>query len=579
MNAGNDKTMINRKKPVQTSRWTKTTLRSIDVKILRWMLILRPAVVTATLGLPIFLLDIMGFSPEVAINTFPVAIIVFGTYLLTLLYSIAHKFTGINRALLATEIWFDIFIITVIINYTGGISSSFVGLYLVSIMCASLFFRRLITFLFATQAVVFYVIYIVLELTFLGPYAEMEVVPSAVKYNVTMQAFMYTVVMYAVAFMSSTYAERMYKKDSALISALRLLKEARLDTSDILQSMTNGLVAVNMSGYIVYINNAAKKILQINTVETQGKQYHDIFHGRLEPMSDFIESELKHPVEMIDNEFMVQNIDGNDIPLGLSSVPLYDIDRSRRGIIVNFKDLTEKKKLMEMIRQADRMAAIGELSAAIAHEIRNPLGSICNASELIMESYTDTDPYMTKLVKIIEKESERLQRISSEFLEFARAKEPTVRVLNLHETIDEILTLLENDPRKGNEITIMNELDTSLTVAFDEDHLKQLLINIIINSLDALDGKGKIVVATQDVPALKRNYIRLVIYDDGPGFPESTLGKVFEPFFSTKKEGTGLGLALVRKLVIANNGRVLARNKVSGGAEIALDLPVTGAEA
>jgi len=141
-----------------------------------------------------------------------------------------------------------------------------------------------------------------------------------------------------------------------------------------------------------------------------------------------------------------------------------------------------------------------------------------------------------------------------------------------------VLILIENDPRKTDGIIIKNCIDEHIEVLFDMDHLEQLILNILINSFEAVDGTGEIVIVTEKTDQLDKKFIRLVIYDNGPGFPDEAMGTMFEPFFSTKKEGTGLGLAQVRKLVINNNGRVLARNKEGAGAEIALDIPFHGTE-
>ena len=553
------------------AKWLKrlrTAGKSSDLMIARWMLIIRPAVVTATLGTAILI------YPKGLIDKVPLAIIVFGTYLLTLLYLLAHRLSGVNRPLLATQIAFDLFIITVIIHYTGGISSSFIGFYFLSIMCVSLFFRRLVAFLFSTLAVVFYVSYSIMYMYYIVPRLGLAVEG----YIVSLQAIMYSALMYGVGFLSSGYAERIIKKDTALLSALKLLKEARLDTSDILQSMTNGLITVNMSGYIVYLNRAAASILHIKHVEAQGRKYSEVLGKRAGELTEVIDRELARASGTSEKEINVFDEIGNSIPLGLTAVPLCDTDRSRRGVILNFKDLTEKNKLIEMIRQSDKMAAIGELSAAIAHEIRNPLASISNAAEFLKENSEKKESRVTKLFDIIEKESERLQRISTDFLRFARVKNPKISKLNLKKIIEEIVILIENDPNKTKNVAIINNINNDLHVQFDEDHLKQLLINILINSLEAMAGHGEILIKVENDKQIDIRFVRLVIHDTGPGFPEEALGRVFEPFFSTKKEGTGLGLTMVSKLLISNHGRVLAQNKKPHGAEIALDLPLHGVE-
>ncbi|MHB9028272.1 MAG: two-component system sensor histidine kinase NtrB [Candidatus Latescibacterota bacterium] len=535
--------------------------------IVRWMLILRPAIVTSTLGVAMLVL------PRETIDKFPIAVVVFGSYLLTLLYWLTLHISGISRSLLATQIAFDIFIITIIIHYTGGYDSSFVGFYFLSIMCASLFFRRLVTFIYSIAAVVAYVSYLAFfEYLFGSPFLD-----PAARQGLLLQAFLYAILMLAIGFFSSYYSERLIRKDTALSSALRLLKEARLDTSDILQSMNNGLIAFDRSGRVMYFNQAALSIFQIDQM-TGMERYDSMLANRAGKLVDIIRRELTENSSGADEEIEIYGRDGFPIPIGLTTVPLYDTDGGRRGMIVNFKDLTEKQKLLEMVRQSDRMAAIGELSAAIAHEIRNPLAAICNAVELLGEEIEDRKGQVSRLLQVIEKESDRLQRITSEFLKFARMRNPEIIPIELKNAVDEVVLLIENDPRKTEQVAIRNRVSGSQVVYFDPDHLKQLMINVMINSLDALGGQGEIEIGLERKRKAADTFVRLVIADNGPGFPEDVLGSVFEPFFSTKKEGTGLGLALVRKIVVSNRGRVFAKNRKNGGAEIALDIPVNGAE-
>jgi two-component system, NtrC family, sensor histidine kinase PilS len=429
-----------------------------------------------------------------------------------------------------------------------------------------------VTILFSLQAVLFYVTYLFFFSNLLGlPFTD-----AAVRKSVMLQAILYGILMFAVGFFSSYYTERIARRDTALSSVLKLLKEARLDTSDILQSMNNGLIAFDMTGRVMYLNLAAQNILQLDGAGG-GLRYDALFGERGRELSSVIERELTKPSSGADEEVSILDLNGVSVPIGLTAVPLHDTDGSRRGIIVNFKDLTEKQKLIEMIRQSDRMAAIGELSAAIAHEIRNPLASIGNAVELLAEEIGSRDSQISLLVNVILKESERLQRISSEFLNFARMKTPEIQPVELKKMVGEVLLLIGNDPRKTEEIAIRNKITGNPVVRFDPDQLRQLMINVIINSLEALDGRGTIDIGVEkNKKKPDGGFLRLVIADDGPGFSADAIPSVFEPFYSTKKEGTGLGLALVRKMAVSNHGRVFARNRSGGGAEIDLDIPLNG---
>lgn len=542
-------------------------LSAADIPVVRWMLILRPAIVTATLGVAMLIL------PGGTIDKFPLAVVVFGTYILSLLYWMTQGISSLSRPLLATQIAFDIFIVTIIIHYTGGYDSSFVGFYFLSIMCASFFFRRLVTIFFAAQAAVFYILYLlILTRMFGSPFID-----TAARKSIMLQAILYSVLMFAVAFLSSYYSEKLVRKDSALTHAISLLREARLDTSDILQSMNNGLIAFDPRGRIMYFNNAALRILGIDHIGW-GEPYEAVLGKRSPEFSRIVGRELDAEPSVAEEEFEIRDADGNLMPIGLTTVPLFDNDGGRRGLIVNFKDISEKHKLIEMIRQSDRMAAIGELSAAIAHEIRNPLASIGSAVELLSEDIEDSNGRVSRLLGVITKESDRLQRLSTEFLNFARMKSPDSQPVDLKKTVDDVVALVDNDPRRTDTVMIKNRVPAGPFVRFDPDQLKQLMLNVVINSLDAIGGKGTIDFSLERKRKSNEGFARLVISDDGPGFPADSLNSVFEPFYSTKKEGTGLGLALVRKMAISNHGRVFARNRDGGGAEIVLDIPLDGAE-
>ncbi len=545
-------------------------ISSGDWQIARWMLIIRPAVVTATLGVAMLIL------PRGMVEKTPIEVVVFGTYVLTLLYWFAHSVSGVSHLLLVTQIAFDVFIITVIIHifsaFTGSYDSSFVGFYLLSIMCASLFFGRLVTMLITTQAAVFYGVYLLV----IGPLLEPSLFPENMRQSIVLQVVLYSVLMYGVGFLSSYYTVRLRGKDTALTNALKLLKEAKLDTWDILQSMTNGLITMDISGRIMYMNNVAEKILQTDHGSMVGEKYDSVFGSRVEELVKVLKQQLTTVSNFSEKEIKIFNKEGTAIPLGLSSMPLYGIDGSRRGAIVNFKDLTEKNKLLEMLRQSERMAAIGELSAAIAHEIRNPLASISNAVEILSENFEAGDSQDSRLLNVIEKESGRLQQLSSDFLHFARMKTPEIESLALGKVVEEVLILIDNDPRKTENITIKNSIDSDTNVLFDADQLRQLILNVLINSLEALEGHGGIEIGVQHYPDFSESFVRMIISDNGPGFPQEALGCMFEPFFSTKRDGTGLGLALVRKIAVSNNGRVFARNREGSGAEVILDIRESG---
>lgn len=538
---------------VKTHRWP----------VIRWILMLRPLVMTAALFLTKLAL------PSNLADTQMLVAVVSVTYILTAFYVIAHRLWNIDKRLIAFQTSVDIILITFVVNATGGYQSSFVGFYFLAIMTASLFFGRVLTVVFSVGAITLY------TMTVYPDIVRYEIFPDQ-QHIILYQAFMYIVLMLAVGFFSSHYAERLLRQDTALSGALKMLKQARLEMSDILQSMTNGLVTVDISGRIVYMNNAGRQIFQVDEKRIVGKQYTEVFGARGDEFARVIEHDLSNPVKYGEREVNVYGREGDLIPVGLTSMPLYDTDGGLRGIIINFKDLTEKKKLLESIRQTDRMAAIGELSAAIAHELKNPLASLCGAVELLAESFENQEPHNVRLVSIIERESERLQRISEDFLRFARDNTPDIRPVQLDSIVEEVFELIGTDPRNTDAVTVEKDIGITRNIMFDHDHLKQVLLNLMLNSLDAMEGQGRIRVYTEQRESFENKYVRLIVSDTGPGFPKEALGHMFEPFFSTKKTGSGLGLAIVRKIVYNNYGRVFAQNGPDGGAEVALDILLKG---
>jgi two-component system sensor histidine kinase PilS (NtrC family) len=212
------------------------------------------------------------------------------------------------------------------------------------------------------------------------------------------------------------------------------------------------------------------------------------------------------------------------------------------------------------MRRTDRLAAVGELSAGIAHEIRNPLASISGSVEVLKESLSPTGEN-ERLLDLIIRESDRLNKIISEFLHFARLKTPDIQRLVLNDIVEDVFSLLQNHPQNHERIVMKNTLGPeSIAVRFDEDHLRQLLINLMVNGLEAMPDGGELVVglcANGMKPAMAdTQYVKIFVSDSGTGIDESVRDRIFEPFISTKKNGTGLGLSIVQRILEYNHGKI-----------------------
>ncbi|MCJ7497784.1 MAG: ATP-binding protein, partial [candidate division Zixibacteria bacterium] len=273
----------------------------------------------------------------------------------------------------------------------------------------------------------------------------------------------------------------------------------------------------------------------------------------------------------------VQNRLGQKIPLGISTSMLLSKNAKKRGVIAVFQDLTEVKKIEEKMRLQDRLAAVGELSAGIAHEIRNPLASISGSVE-VLRNELNLEGENQKLLELILKESTRLNNILTEFLQYARLGETSLGRVELKRVVDEVIEIVKKHPSYQERISIRKRLDDSpIYILAEENQLKQLLINLLVNALEAMEEKGNELLITTRQSDLEmvfnyhhQNssedfYIPLTIVDQGKGMTGEQMQKAFIPFYSNKKSGTGLGLAIVQRIVNNLNGRIECKSKLGQG--------------
>jgi signal transduction histidine kinase len=227
-------------------------------------------------------------------------------------------------------------------------------------------------------------------------------------------------------------------------------------------------------------------------------------------------------------------------------------------------------EIEEQLRRADRLSALGELSAGMAHEIRNPLGSIRGTAEILQDGIDPADP-KAEFARILVKEVDRLNRVVQDFLDFARTPEPTQRCVDLAEALREVL-VLTRQPALKNGVTVACAVDGPLQLAGNAEQLKQACLNIILNALQAMPGGGTLTISAQ----ITTGEIALRFVDSGPGIPAEDLQKIFNPFYTTKREGTGLGLAITQRIVTAHGGRLEVASRVGTGTTFTIVLPAGG---
>lgn len=476
------------------------------------------------------------------------------------------------RSLIIAVVAGELIIEALLVNHIGGNFSPFVIFFITTIVTASLFFHLLGSIVVATLAGLLYALPIFFDLSILyenliqpARLAGMGISSDEAFYTV----FLHLCLFYFCAFVSGYLAENLFR-------ASRELSKIRLETDEILEQMLSGLMTVDASGRIIYFNKAAGEILGLDHKRAKGKIPAEFFHPGLMEFASRLESTMSSRRPELRAEIIIKHPVRGAVPIGLSSSTLLDDEGRPRGVIAVFQDLTEANRLEAHLRAADRLAVVGRLAAGIAHEIRNPLASISGSVEVLKDDLKLEGDDL-RLLELILKESARLNKILTDFLNFARVTRFATGKCNLASIIQEVIALVSTRPGLGDGVCITQSVHRrEILLVADEDQLKQVLWNLILNSIEAMgaDG-GEVRVSTCDYHDTDGpSMVILEVADNGPGIPEEARERIFEPFFSTKNDGTGLGLPIVARIVDCLGGRIELESSSEWKTRFIVYLPI-----
>ncbi len=368
---------------------------------------------------------------------------------------------------------------------------------------------------------------------------------------------------------------------SALEDSIRMLRDqeramlARAESSEhlnseIVSSLASGLLVVGLGGEVRMLNPAGRRMLRRSHVEP-GDGFRDLLADAL-PVAEVVEECLSTARPILRRSIPLRQRDGQEMHVGVAVSPLCDAQGSLQGAICLFTDLTAVVGLEEQLRLKDSLARLGELTAGLAHEFRNGLATIHGYARLLDPSQVST-PYAA-YVQGIRDETDALGRVVGNFLNFARPVQLTLVPVDVgalaQRSAGEIRPEIE---ARGGTLTVSGEFGT---IDGDEVLLHQAFVNLLRNAADACAGVSTSPrILVEGHVDRSQNSLRLSVVDNGPGVDPALREKVFQPFFTTKGHGTGLGLALVQKIVVTHNGRITLFASNDGGAVFQLVLPLS----
>jgi len=501
----------------------------------------------------------------------PLYFLIAGTYALTLVYALALRFLPFRTVQVYVQVVFDLLVITGLIYLTGGPGNraGFMLLYPISVLSGSVLLYRRKSLALAGVATLLYagMLWAVRDGWIAGGPALADVPAMPVK-HVLYSIFVTGVACATVALIGSYLAESLETVGQKLEQATEQVADLQELNQVVVRSIHSGLITADLGSRVLYVNEFGEGILGRRLADLRGRRLREIFGSVLFEASA-LEARASH--ERLERlEIAYRRPAGEDVDLGVSVSPLATADPRNGGYLLVFQNLTEIKRLEREVRTNEKLAAVGEMAAHLAHEIRNPLGSISGSAQVLMAE-ANISAEQGRLLAIITRESKRLSDTLNQFLYQARPSVGARGPVDIGRLISEAVTLLRNGPEVGPAHTVEFEIDKGPHVCLaDPDQITQVFWNISRNALEAMPGGGTLRIRV----AMDGGTLLLSCRDQGRGMGSEEQRRIFEPFQSGTPMGTGLGLAIVYRIVRDHHGDISLRSIPGQGTELEVRLPL-----
>ncbi|MFT3745773.1 MAG: ATP-binding protein [Pyrinomonadaceae bacterium] len=483
---------------------------------------------------------------------------------LTIVYFFLLRLSSALAWQIRAQFLLDALLITWLVWRTGDISSPYITLYIVLISVASFFLRPVSTLLMSAVCGFLFIGLAILSVTsVIESHGAVQDIGKAVQI-----ISFHVVAMLVVGLLASRLSDRHRSVDQLEETAKNLANLQALHER-IVESIRSGLVTTDLEGNIYTFNSAATEITGFRYDQVQGTSIYELFGDIREPIELSLAA-ARESEQLPRFETDLQTPDGFAVRIGYGVSLLYSESNEASGLIITFQDLTEIRSMEESVRRKDRLAAVGRVAAGLAHEIRNPLGAMRGAIQ-VLESTTPAGSTQASLMDIILKESDRLNSIITNFLGYARPAAAEFAETDIGEAIRETVTLLKHSPDVKEHHVLMPEIPESpILIAADAAQLKQIFWNLARNAMQAMPEGGELKISLENIP---NNRIRIVFADTGVGMSPEQVEQLFEPFSTSTSGGTGLGLSIVYQIVKDHNGAINVRSHQGNGTTITVELP------
>jgi two-component system, NtrC family, sensor histidine kinase PilS len=484
---------------------------------------------------------------------------------LTIFYFVLLRFSKKLVGQLRIQFLLDAVLITWLVWRTGDVNSPYITLYTLLVCVASLFLGLRGTLVTTVLCVAFF--------TFLSVSSAYLWIPTYSTVSLEMSkaiqlvAF-HDIAMLVVGFLAAKLAER---RNSTVIlqETTKDLANLRALHERIVESIRSGLVTTDLDGKIYTFNASAEEITGYKFEDVKGWTIYDLLGDIKQPITISLEAAEKgEQPPRFEIDFLTPETFAVRLGYGIS--PLFDDDGETSGLILTFQDLTEIRSMEENVRRKDRLAAVGRVAAGLAHEIRNPLGAMRGAIQ-VLQMQTPPESSHASLMDIILRESDRLNSIITNFLTYARPRVSNFVETDLCEALNDSFTLLKHSPDvKENHVLELDLPDDPIILSADATQLKQVFWNLTRNAIMAMPNGGNLNVKVQK---LSNGRTQILFNDSGCGMSPNQVEQLFEPFSTSTTGGTGLGLSIVYQIVRDHGGTIKVRSLEGEGSTITVELP------